>query len=248
MAFPNKTKADILHIEKGFYLSFSDMIVETLVGRSFPPEVMHHFVEIDNLEATIATIKHYGGGFVMLGHFLNWEWLMDYANRFEALGVECGTVYKQLSSGYFDRLMLHIRASRGGFMVEMKQLLRTLVAQRNAQRTTCYAMLADQRPRRLSAQHRTTLLGQEVGMFMGTEQLARRFGYPVYYAYYRCQARGYYGLTPMLIYDPEKEQNLPLGTITERFARLLEENIRQEPSRWLWSHRRFVGSTPTTEV
>lgn len=29
------------------------------------------------------------------------------------------------------------------------------------------------------------------------------------------------------------------GEITERYTRLLEENIKRQPSIWLWTHRRW---------
>lgn len=246
MAFPEKSPKEICRIEKDFYLAFSDMIVEMLIGRHFSEADMRRFVVINNKEEASECCKRYGGGFFMLGHFLNWEWMVDYANQFADYGIECGTVYKRLTNSFFDRLMHRLRSRRGGFLVEMNQLLRVMVARRKDPDAvpTGYAMLADQRPRRNGTQYRTAFFNRNVGFMTGTEQLAQRFCYPVYYARYRCLGRGRYEMTLVLIYDPDTDTHLPLGTVTERFVRLLEEDIRKEPSRWLWSHRRFAGSTP----
>ena len=40
------------------------------------------------------------------------------------------------------------------------------------------------------------------------------------------------------IYDPA-EGDLPVYTVTERYARMLEANIRRDPAAWLWSHKRW---------
>lgn len=37
----------------------------------------------------------------------------------------------------------------------------------------------------------------------------------------------------------EQPNELPLGAITERHTRMLEEDIRKEPSFWLWTHKRW---------
>lgn len=248
-AFPEKTQQEIKRLEKAFYLNFSDMIVEVLAGRHFSEEDMRRFVVIHNKEEIVEHCKHYGGTLFMLGHFLNWEWIVDYANQFADYGIDCGTVYKRLNNGFFDRLMYRIRSRRGGFLVEMRTLLRVMVGRKNAKvgSPVCYAMLADQRPRRNAAKYKVTFFNRTVGMLAGTEQLAVRFRYPVYYVRFRCCKRGYYEITPFIVYDPENDVELAPGAITERFARLLEEDIRRDPSRWLWSHRRFAGSKAADE-
>lgn len=249
IAFPDKDIHEIKRLERAFYLNFADMIMEVLVGWRFSEKVMRQFVVIDDLEEITDRCKRYGGGMVMLGHFLNWEWIVDYANQFAEYGVDCGSVYKRLNNNFFDRLMLKIRSHRGGFMVEMNSLLRVMVKRRNAKDMppVCYAMLADQRPRRNAARYNTVFFNRQVGVLAGTEQLALRFKYPVYYIEMHSSRRGYYEVTPILIYDPEKDSDIQPGEITERFARMLEENIRQEPTRWLWTHRRFAGSKPVDE-
>ncbi|MCM1034155.1 MAG: lysophospholipid acyltransferase family protein [Paludibacter sp.] len=245
-AFPEKTSAEVKQIEKGFYLAFTDMVLELLVGNHLTEAEMQQLVVINNKEEVAERCKQCGGAFFMLGHFLNWEWMVDYANQFAEYGVECGTVYKRLTNNFFDRLMYKLRSRRGGGLVEMDRLLRVMVKRKNDADLlpAGYAMLADQRPRKKASQYRTTLLHRQVGMLTGTEQLALRFRYPVYYAYYRCKGRGRYEMTLMPLYDPDKDITMESGMITERFTRLLEANIKQEPMRWLWSHNRFAGSTP----
>lgn len=246
IAFSEKPVTDIKHIERDFYLAFTDMIVEVLVRRCLSEEDMRRFVVINNMEGPLRDSKVYGACFFMFGHFINWEWFADGTKRFAADGVECGMVYKRLTNAFFDKLMHKLRANEGGFLVEMNQVLRVLVSRKNNPEAlpACYAMLADQRPRKNAKQHSTVLLNRRVGMLMGTEQLALRFRYPVYGVTLCSPRRGYYEATFVKFYDPHTDGQLDEGVITERFTRFLEDNIRQNPSRWLWTHRRFAGSTP----
>lgn len=244
-AFPHKTHGEIKTMEKAFYRNFADMVCEVLVGKYFSENGMRRHVVIENMDEAVEMCRHHRGGFFMLGHFLNWEWIVDYANQFADYGIDCGTVYKQLSSKYFDRMMYSIRSRRGGFLIEMKQLLRVII-QRSKDpdaQPTFYAMLADQRPRKNARHYYTTLLNHHTSVLTGTEQLAVKFKYPIFYAHFTSISRGYYKMTLMPLYDPDKDGKPELGEITERFTRHLENNIQQEPSRWLWSHNRFSLKT-----
>ncbi len=240
IAFPNESKHRRLLWEKEFYRAFADMIMEMLAGRHIKEKDMQRFVHFDHLQEVADRCKHYGGGFFMLGHFLNWEWAVDYANQFAPYGLECASIYKQLSNRYFNDLILRIRQQRGGTLIEMDRLLRAMITNRRNNATVAYAMLADQRPRMKSVKYPVTFMGQSVDMLFGTEQLAKRFVYPVYYVSILSSERGHYELDFHLIYDPETEPDIAEGVITQRFTSHLEDNIRRNPSRWLWSHRRFL--------
>lgn len=241
-AFPECTVERRRWMEREFYRNFADMVMEVLVGRFVSEENMRLHVAIKNRDETAEVCRRYKGAFFMLGHFLNWEWIVDYANQFAECGIECGTVYKRLSNRFFDRLMYNIRVRRGGFMIEMNQLLRVMIGRaRDAESApTVYAMLADQRPRKNARHYWTTLLNCRTSVLTGTEQLAMKFGYPVFYAHFSSRGRGYCEMELVPIYVPGEGEVPEFGEITERFTRLLEDNIREEATRWLWTHKRFA--------
>ncbi len=248
LAFPHKSAAARKHIERMFYLYFCDMIVEMFVDRHFSDDDLRMFLHLQGGEEMIQQCKKHGGGFIMLGHFMNWEWLCAIAKQLTNTDIKCAGVYKKLHNKFFDDLMYKWRTRRCGDLVEMNHLLRMLVAnkQNPASTPTMYAMLADQRPNvkgRVKA-HPTILLNRQIGMLTGTEQLAKKFEMPIYYAHCVAIHRGEYQATFIPIYNPETDNDLSAGEITERFTRLLEKNILEQPERWLWTHRRFAGSQP----
>ncbi len=243
LAFPDKSKQEHKRIAKDFYLYFCDMIVEILVCRHFSATTMRWYVTQTGGEEMSNACKRYGGCFVMLGHFLNWEWNGAALRQISTKEVDGSVVYKKLSSDFFDSILYKCRKHLCGEPVEMNHLLRDIIHRKNDadQIPSIYAMLADQRPGKggRAKQYITTLLGQPVGMLTGTEQLARKFQFPIFYAYLKSDKRGHYHLdfTPMSW--PEEDKDTPFGTITERYARLLEENIKTHPEHYLWTHKRF---------
>ena len=73
--------------------------------------------------------------------------------------------------------------------------------------------------------------------FEGGEQLAIKFSLPVLYLSMRRIKAGRYEGEVILLYDGDEV--VDRHVITERYVRQLEKDIQREPSRWLWSHRRW---------
>ena len=65
---------------------------------------------------------------------------------------------------------------------------------------------------------------------------------PVYYGQISKVKRGYYTLNLIEVCkDPSKMKE---GSITENITHLLENDIRQNPPFWLWSHKRWKRKKP----
>jgi KDO2-lipid IV(A) lauroyltransferase len=72
---------------------------------------------------------------------------------------------------------------------------------------------------------------------MGPEEIARVTRFPVFFIAMRRRARGYYEMEFLPLAGAGGA--LPAGTLTERYARLVEEQIRAAPPDWPWSHKRW---------
>jgi hypothetical protein len=80
-------------------------------------------------------------------------------------------------------------------------------------------------------------------VIIGTEQLAKKFDYPVIYTHVIRVKRGYYrceyypvSLNPKATADYE---------ITETYMKILEEKINEKPEFWLWTHKRWKHKRET---
>lgn len=85
--------------------------------------------------------------------------------------------------------------------------------------------------------HWYRFLNHDSLFFDGGEQLARKFGLPVYYLELDRIKRGYYRCTYRMIYDGSEK--VEPYEITERYVRNLERTIMRRPELWLWSHNRW---------
>ena len=137
----------------------------------------------------------------------------------------------------FDQLMADIRAQRGTDLTEKKHILREMVRRRKEGIVTLYGMISDQKPSPQNAHYWTQFLHQDTSFLDGSEVLGRKFGYPVVMYYVTSPCRGYYNVDIRLLSEhPNEETDF---AVTERYARMLEQNILQQPELWLWTHNRW---------
>ena len=237
-SFPDMSQAEHNALRKRFYHQFADLIVETIWGYKASDAAMREHVTFENAEAFNSAIREHMGAIAMLAHLGTWEWMAEYGRRAETDGMYELNVYRRLKNKYFDQLMLDIRRKRGGECVEKDVLLRRMVQMRTDGRLPVYGMLADQKPSPRNAHVWTTFLHQETAFLNGSEVLGRKFGYPCFYARISSSKRGYYTVTFIPMNDTSSV------SVTEQYARLLEQNIREQPYLWLWTHNRWKFKRP----
>ena len=73
--------------------------------------------------------------------------------------------------------------------------------------------------------------------YYGAERLAKELDIPVVFAKIKRVKRGYYQTEfKLLTADPKA---LKKNEITDLFTQWLEEQIREDPSQYFWTHKRF---------
>ena len=98
-------------------------------------------------------------------------------------------------------------------------------------------MISDQRPAPGSSRHWLPFLNQDTSVLIGTEQLARKFDYPVVFLDMQRPKRGYYVCEFVMISEhPQLEAE---NEITRKYMELLEKKIKDKPEFWLWTHNRW---------
>ena len=236
LSFPEKSNAERTRIAKDFYHQFCYTFVESVYGYRISDEEMRQRVVFEGMDEVNRLVDAAGGGIFMLAHFGNWEWMAS-LQQWLSPGVTELNVYRRIKSQAMDRLMLDLRAKRGGACVEKQRILRELVRCRAEKKTVIVGLLSDQKPRPEVTRTWTTFLNQETGFLDGGEMLGKKFGYPVFYAYITREKRGYYRAKMLPLAANPKET--AEGEITLAYARILEQNIQEQPALWLWTHNRW---------
>src|SRR5690554_201106 len=234
LVFPEKTQEERNYIAREFVKHLCDIIVETIkVFTITEKEIRERFV-VTNPEILDDYYENGQSIFLMAGHYNNWEWtgilnkLMDF---------EAHAVYKPLKNNQLDALVKKTRGHFGGTIVSNKKIIVTLYRKwRKGIKTLTY-ILSDQTPKMGAFKYRDTFLGIDVPMFTGTEELAKKLTFSVLYLKVEKQKRGYYTATFIPIADNPNEY--PDFQITRKFFDLLENQIREKPQFYLWSHKRW---------
>ncbi|MCR5533267.1 MAG: lysophospholipid acyltransferase family protein [Paludibacteraceae bacterium] len=236
LAFPEKSEAERRQIARDFYKQFCYTFVESIYGYRCSDEEMRERVVFEHMDEVNKLIDAAGGGIFMLAHFGNWEWMAS-IQQWISPGVTEMNIYRRLKSASMDKLMLALRAKRGGVCVEKQRVLREMVRYRAEHKPVTVGLLSDQKPRPEVTRTWVDFLHQETGFLDGGEVLGKKFGYPVFYLYITRSKRGYYRVEMKTI--AAKPQETAEGEITTAYARLLEQNIREQPELWLWTHDRW---------
>ena len=236
LSFPEKSDAERTRIAKDFYHQFCYTFVESVYGYRISDEEMRQRVVFEGMNEVNRLVDAAGGGIFMLAHFGNWEWMAS-LQQWLSPGVTELNVYRRIKSQAMDRLMLDRRAKRGGVCVEKQRILRELVRYRAEKKPVIVGLLSDQKPRPEVTRTWTTFLNQETGFLDGGEMLGKKFGYPVFYVYITREKRGYYRAKMLPLAANPKET--AEGEITLAYARILEQNIQEQPALWLWTHNRW---------
>ena len=236
--FPEKSEAACKQMARQFYHHFADLCVEIIHAYRMSDEELRERVVFEGLDEAQAAFLQQKGGVFMLGHMGCWEWMADVAKRVDRNRIHTNVIYLKLDNKSADCIMMQIREKRGCTPIEMHKLLREAVRLRKeSSKAEVYCMLADQKPSWRSLQFYTDFFGHNTPFLTGSEKIARKFAYPVYYADITMPSRGHYNIRLLSI--TTNAQCCEEGFVSREYVKLLEANIIKQPSIWLWSHNRF---------
>jgi Kdo2-lipid IVA lauroyltransferase/acyltransferase len=232
-AFPDYTEEQLRGVMRRYYLGFAQMLAELVKASALPPAELRRRVRIVNLEAPQALLARGQSVLLVAAHQCNWEWML-LALSLE-LGYPLDAAYKPLVNEWAEREMKKLRTRFGSRLVPAQELLPDILRRHGVVRAV--AMVADQEPTRSERKYWTSFLNRDTAFYMGPEEIARVTRFPVFFIAMRRRGRGYYEMEFLPL--APAGQSLPSGALTERYVRIVEEQIRAAPPDWPWSHKRW---------
>ena len=245
-SFPQMKYGEIKKLTKEYYFHMCDIFCEKIWEISHSAKAVKKHISVSKTEVVDNLEKQYGRVIAVMGHCGNWE-LVSAAilspqertpDSFASHPVYMA--YKAPESKFSDILFRKLRMHEyrkfnfNGEVVESKQLLRHAIG--NKQSRAFYVLISDQNS---IGPHDPVVdfLNQKTYMLPGPGFLAQKLSLPTVYFRFDKISRGRYHIEFEKIGEPSdySEPNF----VTERFARLLEEDIRKNPVNWLWSHKRW---------
>jgi len=233
LCFPEVDQARMDDIRRGYYAGFADVLVEVIKSASLPADEFRRRVRIVGIEQAQALLAQGQSVLLAAAHQCNWEWML-LALSLE-LGFPLDAAYKPLVDSWAEREMKKVRGRFGSRLIPAKDLLADIIKRGKVVRAV--AMVADQEPTTSEHKHWTRFLNRDTAFYMGPEEISRVTRFPVFFIGMKRTERGIYELRFVPLSSPG--ESLKSGELTERYVRLVEQQIRDAPADWPWSHKRW---------
>ena len=232
IAFPEKTQAERVRIAKDFYHQFVNTMMETIQLIAMSDQAFDKRVT-SNAEVLNQFIDAGKNVQLHTGHFFNWEMInLGVARKslFPFVGV-----YMSFTNRSFDRIMFTMRKRFNTILIpaaDFKDRFHEYVKGKYV-----LGLVADQNPARIDKAYWLSFFNKVTAFTSGPERGARANDTVVIFISVQQPKRGYYYLHYELITEIPRE--LPEGELTKIYVTKLEQAIRNNPSNYLWSHRRW---------
>ncbi len=234
LALPHLNNQEYHALERKFYRHLCDLFLEIIKSMGMSKKEMLKRFKVKNIEVLTQFEKENRSAFLMCGHYASWEWMMSLGYHMNHLGYG---IYRPIKNPYFDRLIKKIRSRHDAYMIPQKTAAEIIREKELKNERGVYGFASDQSPRPTSKSYWRTFLGIDVPVFTGAERLARELNIPVVFGKIKRVKRGYYELEFKLISDQSKDT--AVNQITDVYTEWLEEQIKEDPSQYFWTHKRF---------
>lgn len=245
-SFPEENLLKLKLIEKGFYHSFCDNIVETIKLFSISDEEIHRMIEIDGIDELFKIYKSGISIGLFAPHYCNWEMLTvlpRLMNRSDPPTLYI--LYHVLHNEKVDRLLKLIREKNQSICIPKQALLRYIKLTEEAGKNAIYGYCFDQSPKWENIHTWINFMNQDTPVFSGAERICRKKCHAVFYIDMYKIARGQYKCKIIpLSYDASQTFE---GELIAKAFSLLESAIMRQPEYYLWSHNRWKRDRDTWE-
>ena len=249
-SFPELKYRDVRKIYDEFYRHFGELVAETIWfgGSSYERLRKNGIVTVMNSKEVSEIFDSTPSMTVLSTHCGNWEimgGLLGYrtadGGKMSVPESAISVVYKKMSNAVSDRVFALNRVAPLEDVgteceVESHNILRYSMKHKNERRMYIYP--TDQAPYTGAGRYPIgQFMSQETTAMMGSVGVACKLSHSVMYMKMRRVERGRYEMTFIPICRDASK--MTPEEIMRKYYDLLEDEIRETPCNWLWSHNRW---------
>ena len=230
----NLSKKQISSLINEFYIHFSDVFLEMIkLDQMSKKQIAKKFV-LKNKELIDSYYKENKSVILMASHYGGFELCttLDYFFKHKVVAI-----YTPLKDKVFNNIVYKSRSKHGIKLVPRTDSVNEIIKLEKTNNNFIYGLAADQSPQIRTINYWTNFLGVETLFFTGSERLAKEFNIPVVFGEIKKIKRGKYQMEFKLIAD--NPLKLKDKEITETYKKMVENQIKTNPSYYFWTHRRF---------
>jgi Kdo2-lipid IVA lauroyltransferase/acyltransferase len=222
-----------------FYRNLGMTLMEFLASPYRTNDDVLKMVTLEGQDHIDEVLERGRGALMVSGHFGNFEMLLP---RVVAEGHAVSGVVKAQSNPLVDAFQNRIRTNSGMKVIKTGGAFPSIL--RSLRQGDFVGLLADQDAG--GQGHFTEFMGRQASVFKGAAILAHKAQCPIITGHIFRQPNGDHvvRVDPLIIPDPELEQEEAVKVLTEQFVSHLEKAIHTAPDQYYWIHRRWKTQPP----
>ncbi len=241
-AFPVRPPAERRRIVRAAFEHFGRLLFEILAFSTLSPKAMLARVEFDGEERARLAYAQGKGVLFVTGHFGFWELhAVVHALQLAPIGV----LARALDNPHLNGLLERIRQRTGNTVIYRQGTIRRVM--RMLQTGQGVAVLIDQHIQGRDAIY-VDFFERPAATTSAVAALALRTGAPVVPVFALPLGGGRYRMIYEHPVEPPREEGPDaVREFTQRCTDVLEMYVRRHPDLWLWMHRRWRDTGPSTD-
>lgn len=249
-SFPEMKYKELKQVYRDFYRHFGEIFAETIwfAAATYKRLFKSGIVTVTNPEEINEMFLSTPSMTVLSTHCGNWELMGGFLGYRTSSGVKVAieeeqiqVVYKKLSNPVSDEVFRRNRVAALEIVgtsceIESSNILRQTLKQKDERKVYIYP--TDQAPYRKAGKHPIgEFMSQPTNVMLGSVGVACKLSHSVMYMKMKRVERGRYEMT--LIPICRDASQLTPEELMRKYYDLLEEEIRETPANWLWTHKRW---------
>lgn len=234
LTLPHLSDKERLIIEKKSYQNMCDVFLEMIKTLTISKTEMDRRYKFKNIEVYDYLEKKGKSIALLCAHYASYEWAISINSK---ISFEGYAVYKKINNRYFDKLVRDIRSKFKATLITTKDTIPEMGNNYRNNKLSLYGLISDQSPKLGSFFHWNKFMGIEVPIHTGGEMLAKKYDMNVLFLRTKKLGRGFYEAELEVLSENAKEE--PNYVITDRFLKLVEQQIYEQPEYYLWTHKRW---------
>ena len=249
-SFPEMKYKELKKVYRDFYRHFGEIFAETIwfAAATYKRLFKSGIVTVTNPEEINEMFLSTPSMTVLSTHCGNWELMGGFLGYRTSSGVkvvieeeQIQVVYKKLSNPVSDEVFRRNRVAALEIVgtsceIESSNILRQTLKQKDERKVYIYP--TDQAPYRKAGKHPIgEFMSQPTNVMLGSVGVACKLSHSVMYMKMKRVERGRYEMT--LIPICRDASQLTPEELMRKYYDLLEEEIRETPANWLWTHKRW---------
>lgn len=234
LALPHLSVEERLIIEKKSFRHLCDMFLEMIKTMTISKEEISKRFTFTNLDVYKKLESQQKSIAMMMAHYASYEWVIS-MNAF--VTYSGFAIYKKIANPYFDTLVRSIRSRFKATLITTKETVPFIIKSKKNNELSIFGFASDQSPKAESAFHWQKFMGIEVPVHTGAEMLSKKYDMNILFLKVKKVKRGYYEASFEIL--SENVNEVPNYEITDKFLKLVEQQIYEAPEYYLWTHKRW---------